>query len=91
MKFKEKAKAKQNKSIIIEEEGEGPPPDPPVAGKHLADVLASLSQEGLKEVLAHCPPPFLQTVSRSPWVFSKSFDVVTHSSDFKPPSCRQLL
>ena len=63
LNYKEKAKAKQNKSIIIEEEGEGPPPDPPVAGKHLADVLASLSHEGLKEVLAHCPPSLLQTVS----------------------------
>ena len=63
MKYKEKAKAKQNKSIIIEEEGEGPPPDPPVAGKHLAEVLAGLSQEGLKEVLSHCPPSSLQTVS----------------------------
>ena len=48
-------------AIIIEEEGEGPPPDPPVAGKHLADVLASLSQEGFKEALAHCPPSLLET------------------------------
>ena len=63
LKYKEKAKAKRNKSIIIEEEGEGPPPDHPVAGKHLADVLAGLSQEGLKEVLVHCPPSLLQTVS----------------------------
>ena len=63
LKYKEKIKAKQNKSIIIEEEGEGPPPDPPVAGKHIADVLAGLSQEGLKEVLVHCPPSLLQTVS----------------------------
>ena len=46
LKYKEKAKPKQNKSIIIEEEGEGPPPGPPVAGKQLADVLVSLSQEG---------------------------------------------
>ena len=63
LKYKEKAKAKQNKSIIIEEEGEVPPPGPPVAGKQLADVLVSLSQEGLKEVLTHCPPSLLQTVS----------------------------
>ena len=100
MKYKEKAKAKQHKSIIIEEEGEGPPPGPPVAGKQLADVLAGLSQEDLKEVLVHCPPSLLQTVSSfgdpgqtslfglqvSLSVFKKNFKVVTHSSDFKPPS-----
>ena len=63
VKYKEKAKAKQNKSIIIEEEGEGPPPGPPVAGKHLADVLAGLSQEDLKEVLVQCPLSLLQTGS----------------------------
>ena len=61
--FKVKAKAKPNKSIIIEEEGESPPPGPPAPGKHLAEVLASLTQEGLQEVLSHCPPSFLQTVS----------------------------
>ena len=43
LKYKEKAKAKQNKSIIVEE-GEGPPPDPPAP---LAEVLTSLTQEGL--------------------------------------------
>ena len=63
IKNKEKAKAKQNKSVIIEEEGECPPPGPPVARKQLADVLAGLSQEDLKEVLVHCPPSLLQTVS----------------------------
>ena len=62
LKYKEKAKAKQNKSIIVEE-GEGPPPDPPAPGKHLAEVLTGLTQEGLKEVLSHCPPSLLQTVS----------------------------
>ena len=88
LKYKEKAKAKQNKSIIIEEQGEGPPPGLPNTGKHLAEVLASLSQEGLKKVLSHCPPSLLQIVSSfgDPWVFSNSFKVVTHSSscDFKP-------
>ena len=63
LNYKEKAKAKQSKSIIIEEEGEGPPPGPPNTGKHLSEVLTSLSQEGLKEVLSHCPPSLLQTVS----------------------------
>ena len=57
---KERAKAKQNKTIIIEEEGECPPPGPPVARKQLADVLAGSSQEDLKEVLVHCPPSLLQ-------------------------------
>ena len=84
MKYKDKAKAKQNKSIIFEAEGECPPPGPPVAGKQLADVLAGLSQEDLKEVFVHYPPSLLQTVSsfgdpgqtsllgsRSPWVFQK--------------------
>ena len=31
--------------------------------KQLADVLADLSQEDLKEVCVHCPPSLLQTVS----------------------------
>ena len=62
--LKVKPKAKPNKTIIIEEEGESPPPGPPPQhGKHLAEVLASLSQEGLREVLTHCTPSFLQTVS----------------------------
>ena len=58
-----KTKAKPNKSIVIEEEGESPPPGPPPHGKHLAEVLAGLSQEGLRDVLSHCTPSFLQTVS----------------------------
>ena len=62
LKYKEKTRAKQNKSIIVEE-GEGRPPDPPAPGKHLAEVLAGLTQEGLKEVFSHCPPSLLQTVS----------------------------
>ena len=50
MKNKERAKAKQSKSIIIEEENECPPPGPPAAGKQVADVLAGLSQEDMNEV-----------------------------------------
>ena len=64
VKNKERAKAKQRKSIIIEEEDECPPPGPPVAGKQLADVLAGLPQEELKEVISHLPP-LLQTVAGS--------------------------
>ena len=61
--LKVKAKAKPNKTIIIEEEGESPPPGPPPHGKHLADVLTGLSKERLQEVLSHCPPSFLQSLS----------------------------
>ena len=32
-------------------------------GKHLADVLTGLSQERLQEVLSHCPPSFLKSLS----------------------------
>ena len=58
LKFQEKAKAKQNKSIIIEEEGEVPPPDPPVAGKHLADVLNKLVSGGFKRSIVSLPAFF---------------------------------
>ena len=59
LKIQEKAKVKQNKSIIIEEKGEEPPQDPLVAGKHLADVLASLSQDGLKRSIGSLPAFFI--------------------------------
>ena len=61
MKHKERAKAKQSRSIIIEEENECPPPGPPTAGKQLADVLAGLSQEDLNDVIGHLPPSLLKT------------------------------
>ena len=72
VKNKERAKAKQNKSTTIEEEGECPLPGAPVAGKQLADVLAGLSQEDLKEVLVHCSPSLLQSVAGSMWDASQT-------------------
>ena len=53
VKNKERAKAKQSKTVIIEEENECLPPGPPAAEKQLADVLAGLSQED--------PPSLLKT------------------------------
>ena len=97
MKCKEKAKAKQNKSIIIEEEGECPPPGPPVAGKQLADVLAGLFVSGGFEgsigslpafFIANCEfvwgsrSNFTFRVAGLPGCFEK---VLRLSCDFKPP------
>ena len=65
VKNKERAKAKQSKTIIIEEENECPPLGPPAAGKQLADVLAGLSQEDLNDVIGHLPPSLLKTWASS--------------------------
>ena len=52
LKDKDKLRNKTCKTIIIEEEK---PPAPPDSGKHLAEVIARLSQDEIGVVLGHLP------------------------------------